>query len=53
VTMRILSEDRILFPSIQRGLEASPHAGVLGYAERRIHAFQEYILEACGGPSEG
>lgn len=52
VTLRILSEDRILFPSIQRGLEASPHAGVLGYVERRIHAFQAHMREICGRPSE-
>jgi phenylpropionate dioxygenase-like ring-hydroxylating dioxygenase large terminal subunit len=44
ITRRILAEDRVLYPSIQRGLEASPHRGVLGYGERRIHAFQGHIL---------
>lgn len=51
ITRRILAEDRVLYPSIQRGLEASPHGGVLGYGERRIHAFQEHVLGELGRPT--
>ena len=51
ITRRILAEDRVLYPSIQRGLEASPHRGVLGYGERRIHAFQEHVLSELGRPA--
>jgi phenylpropionate dioxygenase-like ring-hydroxylating dioxygenase large terminal subunit len=43
ITSRILNEDRALFPDVQRGLEASPHAGMLGRCEERIHAFQVYV----------
>ena len=50
ITRRVLAEDRVLFTSIQRGLEASPHRGVLGYAERRIHAFQKHVLSEIGRP---
>lgn len=43
VTRQILEEDRGLFSSIQRGLEASPHRGLLGRCEERIHAFQTWL----------
>ncbi|MCL4820215.1 MAG: aromatic ring-hydroxylating dioxygenase subunit alpha [Vicinamibacteria bacterium] len=48
VTARILDEDRRLMPALQKGLEASPHAGVLGAGEQRIHAFQRHVLESVG-----
>lgn len=46
VTKRILVEDMALYPDIQRGLERSPHRGVLGRCEERIHAFQAYVQTA-------
>jgi len=46
VTRRILLEDMALYPDIQRGLESSPHHGVLGRCEERIHAFQTYVQAA-------
>lgn len=49
VTRRVLSEDMALFADIQRGLEASPHGGVLGRCEERIHAFQAYVQSATSG----
>ena len=43
ITRRILKEDQRMFAAIQSGLEHSPHAGVLGACEERIHCFQEYV----------
>ncbi len=44
ITGHILQEDVRMFASIQGGLELSPHAGVLGICEERIHRFQEYLI---------
>ncbi len=43
ITKRILREDLRLYGEIQRGLEASPHDGVLGRCEERLFAFQAYL----------
>jgi phenylpropionate dioxygenase-like ring-hydroxylating dioxygenase large terminal subunit len=43
ITRQVLAEDMQLFPAIQRGLQASPHRGVLGRCEERIHAFQAWV----------
>ncbi|MEQ8208961.1 MAG: aromatic ring-hydroxylating dioxygenase subunit alpha [Lacipirellulaceae bacterium] len=43
ITKKIMQEDLALFPAIQAGMKASPHAGVLGRCEERLHAFQEYL----------
>lgn len=51
VTRRIMAEDLALYPQIQRGLAASPHRGVLGRCEERIHAFQQYVHHATVGES--
>lgn len=48
VTRRILLEDARLYPAIQRGLESSEHAGVLGRCEERIHALQAHVRLATG-----
>lgn len=48
VTRRILREDMRLFGQIQAGLRASPHCGILGRCEERIHVFQEYVQRATG-----
>ena len=42
----ILKEDLTMFQSIQHGLERSPHAGILGRCEERLHAFQQYMMAA-------
>lgn len=47
-THQVLREDDALFASIQRGLEASRHAGVIGAREERVHAFQTYVARATG-----
>jgi choline monooxygenase len=44
ITRHILLEDMAIFTAIQQGLEASPHQGVLGICEERIHRFQEFML---------
>lgn len=41
----ILKEDLGIFSAIQRGLERSPHAGVLGRCEERLHAFQCFMQQ--------
>lgn len=48
VTGRILSEDLLLFQSIQKGMEASEEAGMLGRCEERIHAFQLFLRSRQG-----
>lgn len=37
---------------MQRGLEASPHRGVIGTREERIYVFQKYVLDTCGGAAK-
>jgi phenylpropionate dioxygenase-like ring-hydroxylating dioxygenase large terminal subunit len=43
VTRRILAEDMGMFRSIQQGLSASTHQGVLGACEERIWKFQQWL----------
>ncbi len=45
LTRRIVGEDMAIYPDMQRGLEGSPHAGLLGRNEERIHAFQTWLCE--------
>jgi hypothetical protein len=42
----VLREDASVYEAVQRGLAASPHAGVLGAIEERVHVFQRWILDA-------
>ncbi len=42
---RIVAEDMRVWPHVQRGLQASPFAGVLGTREERVHAFQRFIVQ--------
>jgi phenylpropionate dioxygenase-like ring-hydroxylating dioxygenase large terminal subunit len=48
VARQVLLEDAPIFPEIQQGLQASPHAGVIGTREERIYAFQKYLVAAYG-----
>lgn len=43
IIKRILVEDMHIYEAIQRGLETSPHTGILGRCEERIHALQAFI----------
>jgi phenylpropionate dioxygenase-like ring-hydroxylating dioxygenase large terminal subunit len=45
----VLAEDAAVYPDVQRGLEASPHVGVLAAREERVHHFQEYVAQRAGG----
>lgn len=47
ITKQILREDMALFGDVQRGLNSSPHRGVLGTCEERIHAFQQFVADRC------
>jgi phenylpropionate dioxygenase-like ring-hydroxylating dioxygenase large terminal subunit len=42
---RILGEDSSVWPSVQRGSEASPFRGVLSVREERVTAFQRWVME--------
>lgn len=48
----ILKEDLTMFQSIQDGLERSPHTGILGRCEERLHAFQQYMTTACSNSAD-
>lgn len=54
LTRRIVAEDMAIYPDIQRGLEGSPHTGVIGRNEERIHAFQQWLAgrlaDGAAGP---
>jgi phenylpropionate dioxygenase-like ring-hydroxylating dioxygenase large terminal subunit len=52
VAKKVFGEDGGLYPAIQRGLESSPHAGVIGTREERIYYFQRFVLDGCRGPRE-
>jgi len=52
IAYKIFDEDAAIYRGIQRGMEASPHTGVIGTREERVHAFQEYVNRACAGPRE-
>ena len=41
----VFNEDRAIFDAQQRGIQASPHRGVIGTREERIHIFQRYLCE--------
>ncbi len=45
---RVFHEDMRLWTSIQRGLAASGHRGVLSAREERVYAFQRYVRDAIG-----
>ncbi len=45
---QLMREDGRIFEAAQRGLAASPQAGVLGTREERIHRFQAWVAEASG-----
>lgn len=47
ITQSILKEDMHMYIDAQRGMRASPHAGVLGACEERIWAFQTWLSQQC------
>jgi len=46
-TRRVLAEDAVIFGDVQKGLQASPHRGVIGTREERVFAFQRFVQTAC------
>jgi choline monooxygenase len=53
VAKRIYREDASIYAAIQRGLNVSPHRGVLGIREERLIAFQEFVAKRCPGAAKG
>jgi phenylpropionate dioxygenase-like ring-hydroxylating dioxygenase large terminal subunit len=51
VAKKIFAEDGSIYAGVQKGLQASPHPGVIGTREERIYAFQQYILAKCQSES--
>ena len=49
VARQIFDEDAVIYDGVQKGLEASPHRGVIGTREERIYYFQEYVNRMCQG----
>ena len=49
IARRVFDEDASIYRGVQRGIEASPHAGVIGTREERVHVFQEYVDKTCPG----
>jgi phenylpropionate dioxygenase-like ring-hydroxylating dioxygenase large terminal subunit len=47
VAKKVFAEDGSVYAGVQKGLEASPHRGVIGTREERIYVFQKYVLEKC------
>ena len=52
VGKQVFAEDASIYEGVQRGMAASPHAGVIGTREERIHVFQKYVLDHTRGASE-
>jgi phenylpropionate dioxygenase-like ring-hydroxylating dioxygenase large terminal subunit len=52
VAKKVFLEDAAIYESVQKGIAASPHPGVIGTREERIYYFQKYVLDACRGASE-
>ena len=48
IAYKVFLEDASIYGGVQRGLEASPHRGVIGTREERIYVFQEYVNRECG-----
>jgi phenylpropionate dioxygenase-like ring-hydroxylating dioxygenase large terminal subunit len=52
IARQIIGEDGTIYEGVQKGMEASPHCGVIGTREERIYHFQEYVIRSCAGPRE-
>ena len=49
IAYQVFDEDASIYRGVQRGMEASPHRGVIGTREERVYVFQEYVNRACAG----
>jgi phenylpropionate dioxygenase-like ring-hydroxylating dioxygenase large terminal subunit len=52
VAKQVFAEDAAIYQGVQKGMEASPHPGVIGTREERIYYFQKYVLDRTQGPTE-
>ena len=52
IARKVFREDASIYQGVQRGMEASPHRGVIGTREERVHVFQEYVNRECSGTRE-
>ena len=50
VAKKVFNEDAAIYSGVQRGMESSPHPGVIGTREERIFYFQRYVLDSCKDP---
>lgn len=46
VSQKVFAEDAAIYTAVQKGMEASPHRGVIGTREERIYVFQEHVIAA-------
>jgi choline monooxygenase len=51
IAHKVFAEDGSIYDGVQRGLESSPHRGVIGTREERIYYFQKYVLDRTRGAS--
>ncbi len=49
IARKVFAEDGSIYESVQRGMAASPHRGVIGTREERIYYFQKYVLDRTRG----
>jgi phenylpropionate dioxygenase-like ring-hydroxylating dioxygenase large terminal subunit len=52
VARKVFFEDASIYSGVQRGMKASPHRGVIGTREERVHVFQEYVNRECSQARE-
>jgi len=52
IARKVFREDASIYRGVQRGMEASPHRGVIGTREERVHVFQEYVNRECSRARE-
>jgi choline monooxygenase len=52
VGKKVFAEDGSIYAGVQRGMEASPHPGVIGTREERVYYFQKYVLDNTRGARE-
>lgn len=45
---KIINQDRTIYGPQQRGMQSSPHRGVIGIREERVHYFQHFVQTRCG-----
>lgn len=49
IAHKVFAEDGSIYEGVQRGMESSPHRGVIGTREERVYHFQKYVLDRTQG----